>query len=221
MKIIRSGLNVIRENRVAYVILNVAYYGLVICGMVFVVFVPSVQQNLLALVGEAFTAGPLAVVGSAYTGGEVVKAALLTFVVNLFIGSLLYITFPSMVIPFSGLLMGVFRAVMWGLLLSPTSPELRRTMIPHSLTLILEGQGYILALLAVYAHGKALLFPRSVGVEAQGDGLERVARLALGGYWAGVKRTARLYVLVVIVLAVAAIYEALEVILLARFVGGA
>jgi hypothetical protein len=220
MKVLRSGIAVIKENRVAYIILNVAYYGLVICGMVFVAFAPSVQQRLLALVGQAFTAGPLAAVGSAYTGGEVVKAALLTFVVNLFVGSLVYITLPSMVIPFSGMLMGVLRAILWGLLLSPTAPELRLVMIPHSITLILEGQGYILALLAVYAHGKAFLFPRSVGVEAQGDGLQRMARLALGGYRAGVKRTARLYVLVVIVLAVAAIYEALEVILLARFAGG-
>ena len=219
MKILRSGLDVIKENRVAYIILNVAYYGLVICGMVFVAFVPSVQQTLLALIGDAFTSGPLAAVGSAYSGGEILKAMALTFVVNLFMGTVLVITLPSMVIPFSGLLMGVVRAIMWGLLLSPAAPELRLAMIPHSVTLILEGQGYILALLAVYAHGKAFLFPRSVGVEAQGSGVERVARLALGGYWAGVKHTARLYVLVVIVLAVAAIYEALEVILFPALVG--
>jgi hypothetical protein len=220
MRIVRSGLNVIKENRVAYIVLNAAYYGLVICGMVFVAFVPSVQQTLLALVGQAFTAGPLAAVSSAYTGGEILKAMALTFVVNLFMGTVLVITLPSMVIPFSGLLMGVVRAIMWGLLLSPASPDLRLVMIPHSITLILEGQGYILALLAVYVHGKAFLFPRSAGVEAQGSGVGRVARLALGGYWAGLKRTARLYVLVVIVLAAAAIYEALEVILFSRLVGG-
>jgi hypothetical protein len=74
-------------------------------------------------------------------------------------------------------------------------------MIPHSLTLILEGQAYILAILASYVQGVAFLRPQSVGVAGHRQ-----------GYFEGAKRTARLYVLVAIVLAVAAVYEAVEVI---------
>jgi hypothetical protein len=77
-------------------------------------------------------------------------------------------------------------------------------MIPHSLTLILEGEAYILAMLAAYVHGKALLFPRTVGAESR-----------LIAYVEGLKRTGWLYILVVVMLAVAAVYEALEVIYLA------
>jgi hypothetical protein len=118
------------------------------------------------------------------------------------------ITLPSLVVPFSGLLMGAYRAILWGLLLSPAAPELRLIMIPHSLTLILEGQAYIMAMLAAYVHGRAFLWPRTVGVITH-----------RAGYKVGLSRTLRIYVLVVLLLALAAIYEALEVILLVRLAG--
>ena len=177
--------------------------------MVYVAFNPSLQQSLIATVGSAFTEGPLSAVGSAYSGGQVLWAMVLTFAVNLFLGSIAVITLPSLVIPFSGLLMGVYRAILWGLLLSPTAPELRLVMIPHSLVLILEGQAYILAMLAAYVQGRAFLWPRSVGVATRRQ-----------GYGLGVKRSVRIYLLVVLVLAVSAVYEALEVIIVARLVRG-
>jgi len=121
----------------------------------------------------------------------------------------LWITLPSLVLPFSGLLTGGFRAVLWGLLFSPSSPEMSVAMIPHSLTLILEGQAYILAMLAAYVQGKAFLWPATV--DAAGYG---------GGYWAGVKRSLRLYLLVAIVLAVSAVYEVVEVIYIIPLLGG-
>ena len=208
MKVIQSALEAIKEFRRAYIVLNLVYYGLVVCGMVYVAFNPSLQQSLLELVGSAFTEGPLSAVGSAYSSGQVLQAMVLTFVVNLFLGSIAVITLPSLVIPFSGLLMGAYRAVLWGLLLSPTTPELRLVMIPHSLVLILEGQAYILAMLAAYVQGRAFLWPRSVGAATRRQ-----------GYGLGVKRSVRIYLPVVLLLAVAAIYEALEVSLVARLVG--
>ena len=203
MKAIRSALEAVREFRRAYIILNLAYYSLVVCGMIYAAFNPSLQQLLLAGVSSAFTGGLLSIVGGAYSGGQVLLALVLTFVVNLLIGSVACIMLPSLVIPFSGLLLGAYRAVLWGLLFSPTAPELRLLMIPHSLTLILEGQAYVLAMLAAHVQGRAFLWPRSVGVTTHRQ-----------GYGFGVKRSVRIYVLVVLVLAVAAVYEVLEVTLL-------
>jgi hypothetical protein len=205
----KSVLETIKESRHAYIVLNLVYYGLVICGMIYVAFNPSLQQSLIKLVGSAFTEGPFSAVGSAYGGGQVLQAMVLTFAVNLFLGSIAWITLPSLVIPFSGLLMGAYRAVLWGLLLSPTTPQIRLAMIPHSLVLILEGQAYILAMLAAYVQGKAFLWPRSVGAATRRQ-----------GYGVGVKRSVRIYVLVVLLLAVAAIYEALEVIFIPRLILG-
>jgi len=159
MKAIISALRIIKEFRRSYVVLNLVYYGLVICGMAYATFNPSLQQSLLDAVKSAFSQGPFSPVAGAYSGGQVLPAMVLTFVVNLAIGSFLWITLPSLVLPFSGLLTGGFRAVLWGLLFSPSSPEMSVVMIPHSLTLILEGQAYILAMLAAYVQGKAFLWP--------------------------------------------------------------
>ena len=76
--------------------------------------------------------GPLSVVGQAYVNAQVFTAILATFLVNLFIGSFGTITLPSLIIPFSGFLIGIYRAVLWGLLLSPAHPDMRLIMIPHS-----------------------------------------------------------------------------------------
>jgi len=208
MKLIHNAWSIVRANRRAYVIINVLYYGIVAAAMVYVSFYPEIQEDLMGMVGQSFTEGPLEAVGAAYGGGNVLAAIGLTFVVNLLIGSFVSITVPSLFIPFLGLALGIVRAILWGLLLSPSNPELRMAMIPHSLTLILEGQAYIIALLAAYVHGKSFLLPRRSGIEAEGINSH------VQGYLLGLKQTAWLYVLVVLLLAVAAIYEALEVIYL-------
>jgi hypothetical protein len=188
-----------------YLFINLVYYGLVVAGMLFASTNRQVQQMLLEAVGEGFSQGMLADVVEAYTEGQLLQAIALTFVVNLFLGSLAVIALPSLVIPFSGMLVGAYRAIVWGLLFSPGAPGLPEMGLLPSLFLVglllLEGQGYILALLAAYVQGRSFLQPASVGVEGH-------AR----GYWEGVKRAALLYLLVVIVLAVAAAYEAVGVI---------
>ena len=210
MGVVRGASRIVRAHRRAYISLNVTYYGLVALAMMYVaLFNPGVQERLLSDVQTSLTEGPLATVGGVYLGGNVIAAAALTFLVNLLVGAVLSITLPSLIVPFAGIGLGAYRAVLWGLLLAPTTSQLALVMIPHSLTLILEGQAYILAILASYAHGLAFLRPQSVGVAGHRQ-----------GYLEGAKRTARLYVLVAIVLAVAAVYEAVEVIAMVRVASG-
>ena len=194
----------VRQHWRAYLTINIIYYSLVIVCMALVLCLPDIQQSLLEQIKQAFARGPLKGVFSAYMGGHVFAAIGLTFIVNLFGGSLASITIPSAIVPFSGLLVGCFRAIVWGVMLSPADAHLRGAMIPHSLTLLLEGQAYIVAMLAAYQQGLALVCPRTVGA----DTLWR-------GYCAGLRRTGSLYLLVVVLLAVSAVYEALEVIYVA------
>jgi len=195
-------LRVMKENRKEYVALNFLYYGLVAVSMIYVSFHPEIQEALLGEVTVEFpTLFPSVV--EAYRSGNFPLAAALTFSINLVLGSFVYITLPSLIIPFSGVATGAIRAVAWGLLLAPTSPELTRAMIPHSLTLILEGQGYVLAMFAAYVHWKGVFRPRSIGEEKR-----------TRAYVAGMKKTAHTYLLIALVLAVSAIYEAFEVIYL-------
>jgi len=195
-----STLRIFRQHRRGYVALNALYYGLVLAGMLYVFTQPQLQ---LGLIGDVRTEleQTLPLVVEAYTSGNFPLAAALTFGFNFLLGSLLYITAPSLLLPFAGLVTGGIRAVLWGLLLAPTQPELVLAMIPHSLTLLLEGQGYILAMFAAYVQWRAILNPKSVGEERR-----------LSAYRVGLTRTGRLYLLVAAALAIAAVYEAFEVI---------
>jgi hypothetical protein len=206
MNFVRSAWALVQENKRAYIVINSIYYGLIVIFMVVAAFNRPLQDELIRTVGQGFMSGPLAVVGKAYVNAEVFKAIGLTFVVNLLLGSLAVITIPSLLIPFSGLLMGIYRAILWGLIFSPAHPDMRLIMIPHSLTLILEGQAYILALLGVYLQARAFLWPKSVGLESHWK-----------GYVEGLKRTGKIYILVAFTLAVAAIYEVIETVLLVKF----
>ena len=201
--LLRGALDDIRDHWRIYAVMNVAYYGLVIVGMIYTLIDPGLQRLLIELVGSAFSEGPLALVGQAYTGGELLTAIVLTFAVNLGIGSFVSITLPSLVVPFSGLLIGVYRAVVWGILFSPVDPTITAVLLPHLVTLIIEGQGYILAMFAAFLQGRGFLWPYTVGASTHGE-----------GFIAGLAMTLRLYVLIALVLAVAAIYEGIEIILI-------
>jgi hypothetical protein len=184
---------------------HLVYFGLVIFGCVLIYNMPDVQALLLSAVGEAFAAprGPIAAAGKAYLSGSIPRAAAVTFLVNFFLGSLLVLTLPSVILPGSGVFMAALRSMMWGLLLAPTIKPLAHAMLPHSGTLLLEGEGYILATLF------GLLIPiHIVQSSLGGNPLSRFGRVL----WLNVK--ANLWV--ALVLAVAACYEATEVILMNR-----
>ncbi len=203
VKWFRYALSIVGRYRRAYIIINVAYYGLVALAMVYVTFHPEIQDALIQSVGQSFSQGPLAGVAAAYAGGHVIQSIAFTFAVNFFVGSVAVLMIPSMIIPFAGLFVGLVRATAWGLLLAPTTPQLQAVMIPHALTLLIEGQGYILAILAAWILGRAFTSPSSVGATTWRE-----------GYMRGLTHAAWVYLLVAAVLIIAAVYEALEVIYL-------
>ncbi len=196
-------LKLIRRHQRTYLLLNGAFYGLVGLGTLYAFSHPEAQAALTRAILEGFAAPPLSIARDAYLSKNVLEAALVTFLVNTLLGSFATITVPSLLIPFVGVVIGLYRALIWGVALAPTTPELARAMIPHSLTLLLEGQGYILAMFAVHV----------LWVSAF-DGLRQEDRGFLTGYLAGLRSTLTTYRLVVLVLAVAAVYEAFEVIYL-------
>jgi hypothetical protein len=201
MNHVKNALCILRENRRAYVSLNVVFYGVLVCGMLYSAADPAFQRHLLS--SFDLGKGSLAFVQNAYSDGNIPLAMFWTFTGNLLLGTVGMITLPSLVVPFAGFLAGAHRMLMWGVLLSPTTHELQMKLIPHSLTMILEAQGYILAMLAVYLHGKSFLFPKSFGLGTHWQ-----------GYHAGIKLSCRLYVLVILALGVSAVWEAIDVIVI-------
>jgi hypothetical protein len=202
----KEALRLLKQFKRVYFVLSGIYYGLVLCGMIFVVFDRPLQQLLLDSIGQAYSQGTLIEVLNAYVKGKLLQAIGLTFVINLFLASFISINLPSLIIPFSGLLVGSFRALLWGFIFSPPGlvASSGKTLIGvlTVILLLLEGQGYILAMLAAYVQGVTFLNPRLFGASTHRQ-----------GYWLGIKHSFNLYLLVVLVLAVAAVYEAAVVIL--------
>ena len=201
MKIFERAREVIAANRRAYVTINVVFYALLALCMAITLIHPAIQETLLSRMRGELSHGMLKGVAEAYAGGHVVRAMVLTFVVNSLAGALAFITLPSLVIPFAGVAFGSYRACMWGLMFAPGSHRLALIMVPHLLTLVLEGQGYILAMFGAWLLGKWCVRPRQCGFASAG-----------AGYRAGIRANLALYPLILAVLAVAAVYEAIEVI---------
>ncbi len=206
MNILKESLNTIKRNYRSYITINILYYGIMLLAMLVPVAFPSVQEELNKTIAQSFNQGMMSSVAGAYSSGNVFAAALVTFLVNLLLGTLVVITVPSTFIPFFGIFMGLFRATLWGLLFSPAHSQIGWALLPHSITILIEGQGYIIAMFAAYLLWRSCLLPKTAGIQTQGVGAY------IEGYIAGLRQTGLLYILVSLVLLVAAVYEAIEVI---------
>jgi hypothetical protein len=183
----------------AYMAVNAFYYGAILLGMLVAFANPSIRDSLTGNAKQAFQNGLLESVGNAYKSGDFFTALVLTFIANLFLGTILTISLPSAIIPFSGFLLAGLRAVMWGIMFMPLDHPLGWGLAPHYINLLLEGQGYILATFAVYVHGRSYMAPEWMGAETHGQ-----------GYVLGLAHTLNILILVAITLFIAAIYEAFE-----------
>jgi len=214
---------------------HLVYFGLFLLGAVVIFQLPTLHTVLMtAIQGELSSEGQgvLAVAGRAYGNGNMIYAAVVTFTINFLLGSLAVITLPSMIIPGSGALIAMWRAMLWGLLLGPSQVTLAYAMMPHSGTLLLEGEGYILAaffalLIPIYLFGSSAPVQKPAGtdpweLQPAADPFELQPAASLDREstpWRRFKHAVVLNlkanVLVAIVLVVAACYEAFEVISMA------
>ncbi|MHC4105818.1 MAG: hypothetical protein ACYSR9_12825 [Planctomycetota bacterium] len=204
----RLPLAEIRRYKYLFIAMNLIYFGTVLLFMLVSYAVPELQSCFLVGVSSELTegSGPLAIAGKAYMSRNILLAAVTTFAINFPLGSLLSITIPSIIIPGSGILIAGLRSMLWGIILAPSFSEFSKMMVPHSLTLLLEGHAYVIAaffgvLVLVY------LFRKSEGPNVG----VRYGRALL--------MNVRGNLLVIIVLVVAAIYEAVEVILMMNWAG--
>jgi hypothetical protein len=180
---------------------HLAYYALVFLGAMVVYELPEVQMVLMTAVREQFggESGPLSAAGRAYSSGSIPRAATVTFLINFLLGTVATITLPSMMVPGIGTLLAAFRGYSWGILLGPTFVMTAWAMLPHSFTMLLEGEGYILATFF------ALLIPIYLFAPGHRYGHALVLNLQ-GMTW------------VALILAVAAVYEATELIVMSLYV---
>ena len=202
MRAVGAAIRIIRTHRRTYAAVNLLYYGLVLAGMTWSQVDHGLTGRLRQAVNESVAGGGLSTVARVYESGQILTAIALTLALNLFLGSVVSITIPSLVLPFSGLVVGGLRAFVWGLLFSPDPTAITLKSLPLGASigglLILEGQGYVLAMLAAWIQSRAWVRPATVGATRRGEALRQALRLTIS-----------LYLPVTLTLTVAAVYEVL------------
>jgi hypothetical protein len=192
--------DILVKNRYPYFALNMLYYGLIIMLMAYAAFNTPFQRQILQTNGPTYMTGALTMNGKTAVDKQVIDVLGMTFLANVLGASYGNITLPSFIIPFAGVFLGLYRAVMLGIVFSPFNADIRQIIIPHIPTLFIEGQACILAMLGAYIQGRAMFWPKSMGQTSRWK-----------SYVEGVRQTGTLYMLIMAILLISAIYGVIEV----------
>ena len=185
-------VDIVRDNRRAYLALNAAMYGLFLVGFVVGLAFPHLNQTQITRLDDN---GTTELVQSLINNPWLFAVTILG--VNVVRMSVLTIVGPSLVVPFAGIALFAYWAFTTGITLVPTSEIGWVALIPHSLTLIIEFQAYLVLLLGAYLLGRGWVWPRTAGAESR-----------RGAYLAGLKQLGPLAALAAILLVIGAVYEA-------------
>ncbi|MDO3635132.1 stage II sporulation protein M [Mycolicibacterium arseniciresistens] len=185
-------LRIIRENTRAYLAMNGCMYGLFLAGFGAGLLFPALSEAQQTRLEDDGTA-------------ELVQSlianpwlfALVILAVNTVKMCVLTIVLPSMIVPFAGIALFAYWAASTGVTLVPASDIGWVALIPHSVTVVIEFQAYILVLLGVYLLGKCWIRPGAVGAQNRRE-----------GYVEGLQRLGWLSLPAAILLIVGAVYEA-------------
>ena len=185
-------VRIVRHNARAYLALNVGMYGLFLVGFVVGLVFPHLTRAQEARLDEN---GTTDLVQSLINNPGLFALTILG--VNVVRMSVLTIVAPSLVVPFAGIALFAYWAFTTGITLVPTSDIGWVALIPHSLTLLIEFQAYLVLLLGVYLLGRSWVRPQTAGAENR-----------RGGYLGGLRQLGQLAVLAAVLLVIGAVYEA-------------
>jgi hypothetical protein len=109
-----QGVRIIRAKYLpSYVLMNLLFYGCIAVGMGIATLRPRIQASLRQELHQGVQQPIMSPVTGPYAGGHILRAAAITFAVNLVIGTVAEISVPSLIVPFFGIAFGVFRGVLW------------------------------------------------------------------------------------------------------------
>jgi hypothetical protein len=196
----RPPTHLIRDNKRVYVVINIATYGLLLTGFVVGLAFPSLrdaQRNRLVDDGTADLVRSLLDTPWLF--------ALTIFAVNVVQIGVLTIALPSMVVPFLGIPLFAYWTFTTGVGLVAPNDLGWVALIPHTVTIVVEFQAYIVLLTGAYLLGDNWIRPHTVGATTRRE-----------GYRQGLRRLGRLAYLAVVPLVVGAVYEAFSLRYLVR-----
>jgi hypothetical protein len=191
-RILRRPREIVRADLRAYLVLNVVMYGAFVAGFVAALIFPELRAARGTALQEDGTADLVVSLLS-----NVWLFALVILGVNTLTVGAWLIVLPSLVVPFAGIAFFTYKAVEIGVTLAPADATGWVILIPHSLTLLIEFQAYILLVFGAYLLGRSWLRPATAGAQDRRQ-----------GYVRGLQQLAWLSLPALALLVIGAIYEA-------------
>ncbi len=169
---------------------------------------PVAIETAQAISGTVVTETPFTTIFQSLQRGELAQAILITFLLNLTTGAFVTTTLPG-IVPLVGALGAIVVTLVRGFVIGVTYPEiLASSAVGFALglgTMILELGAYVFSGAAGIYIALAPIMPRRYGVQSR---------------WAAIKTawkdTAKIYVIVIILLALGAIWEMTGILLVLR-----
>lgn len=199
---LRKPFRIIRADLRAYGLITALVYGMLLLGMALAMIFP----DLHAARASSFAGGDQGALVDAVVGSPWLFATTI-FLVNVFATALPLIVLPSAVVPFAGLAIFAIKTIDLGILAAPVDRTSALTLIPHSLTLLIEFQAYALVMFGAYLLGRSWLRPTSAGAPTRRQ-----------AYVHGLSRLGWLWLPALVLFVLGAAYEAAEIYVLVPLV---
>ena len=183
-------------------LMHILLYGALFIAMLAGTNAPVDHLRVQDFIAYVFTEGGLEYVGDAYASGDIVRAAFATFFNNYVIQVLLYTIVGSMLIPFFGFFKNFATFAFVGFVMAPVDTGASARYIYHAVTLTLELEAYVVATIIICLWPYRIITALRRQAPAGWSVKRGLAELASGALLCG------------IMLAVAATYEAVTLILL-------
>jgi hypothetical protein len=182
---------------------NVFLFGLFVLGALVGLAFPAIHDQLVQWVEQVTTTGPVGTVSNTLEGGNIWLGTWQIFSHNYFV-TVVLAAIPSLLFPPWILVVFGIQFFAFGIVYSiPSIVHNPVSIIPVLGTLLLEGEGYVIAIFASMRLVEALIWPRRFGEQS-----------AMRAYFKAVVDNAKLLVLAGMVLAVAALFEAASIVLI-------
>ena len=190
------------KDRKLFLACNVFLFGLFVLGVLAGMAFPAVHDQLVQWLKDLTSTGPIGTASTTLEAGDIWLGAWQIFSHNYFV-TIVLAALPSLIFPPWILLVFGIQFFAFGIVLSPFSLAHNPASLLSVLgTLVLEGEGYVIAIFATMRLVEALFWPGRFGEQ-----------LALKAYFKAVVDNAKLLVVAGIVLAIAAVFEAASIVL--------
>jgi len=202
MSIARDLADIFRKDWKLFAASNVYLFGLFALGVLAGIAFPAVHDQLVQWLKDVTSTGPVGTASSTLEAGDIWLGAWQIFSHNYFV-TIVLAAIPSLVFPPWILFVFGIQFFAFGIVLSfPHLAQNPAALLPVLGTLVLEGEGYVIAIFAAMRLVVALIWPGRFG---ESSPLKAYLRAAVDN--------AKLLLVAGVVLAAAALYEAATIVL--------